>query len=502
MVSKSHHILVIDIGTTATKGVIFDSKGTPVTMVRKNYPMLTPQPDWAEQDPEVVLKGVLEAIKEACQNKPMGVDIDAVSFSSQMYSIIALSPKGHPLSNSLIWSDRRSATTAEAFRQLPQAKEIYQSTGCPIDAIYPLSKIAWLKNTDQGKKASKFISIKEYVLHRLIGDYVADWSIASATGLFDIRQKRWHLQALELAGITENELSPLVSPKAIFNHWNPDVIRDIGIPQGTPCVIGGGDGALASIGVGAVGEGIAAVNVGTSAAARYMTSKPIIDPYGRLWTYLVDEGWWVIGGIVSSGGIVYDWFIQNMGPGEISPEKYEHETIDDMAAQIPPGAEDLLFIPYLSGEQCPVWDPHTTGSFSGLTLRHTRAHLARAVYEGIARSIARVINAIEEVIEPIEEVRITGGLMNSSTWLQIASDMFRTRIYVPETAEGSALGAAVMAWVALGMVPDILITRKMGRAKTYIEPNHQAHKYYQQQNKKAEKILEILKSTRPDLSSW
>jgi gluconokinase len=492
---KSHHILVVDIGTTATKAVIFDSKGTPVAIVRKNYPMLTPQPDWAEQAPEIVLKGVLEAIKEAYKNKPMGVDIDAVSFSSQMYSIIALSPNGRPLSNSLIWSDRRSAAIAEAFRQFPQAKEIYQSTGCPIDAIYPLSKIAWLKNTDEGKKASKFISIKEYVLYRLIGDYVADWSIASATGLFDIHQKRWHLQALGLAGIAENELSPLVSPRTIFNHWNPDVIQDIGIPQGTPCVIGGGDGALASIGVGAVGEGIAAVNVGTSAAARYMTSNPIIDPYGRLWTYLVDEGWWVIGGIVSSGGIVYDWFIQNIGVGEASPEE-GYFAIDKMAAQVLPGAEDLIFIPYLSGEQCPVWDPHTTGSFSGITLRHTRAHLVRAVYEGIARSIARVLQSIERTIEPIKEVRVTGGLINSSTWLQLASDMFGMRIYVPETQEGSALGAAVMAWVALGFAPDILITRKMARARTFVEPNRNNHGYYQQQSNKVEKILEALKSAR------
>ncbi len=495
MVSKSHHILVIDIGTTATKAVIFDSTGTPGLIVRKNYPMLTPQPDWAEQDPEVVLKGVLEALKEAYWNKPKGVDIDAVSFSSQMYSIIALSPNGRPLSHSLIWSDRRSASTAEALRQHPKAKEIYQSTGCPIDAIYPLSKIAWLKKTDEGKKAWKFISIKEYVLHRLIGDYVADWSIASATGLFDIRQKRWHSQALDMAGIAENELSPLVSPRRVFNHWDPDLIEEIGIAQGTPCVIGGGDGALASIGVGAVGEGIAAVNVGTSAAARYMTPKPLIDPHGRLWTYLVDEGWWVIGGIVSSGGIVYEWFIQNIGVKEVSSEE-AYMAIDKMAAQVPPGAEDLIFIPYLSGEQCPVWDPHTTGAFSGLTLRHTRAHLARAVYEGIARSIARVLQSIEGTIEPIKEVRVTGGLINSSTWLQLASDMFGTRIYVPETQEGSALGAAVMAWAALGFAPDILITRKIGGAKTFIEPNRNNRAYYQQQSKKVEKILEALKSTR------
>lgn len=500
MAARDHHILVVDIGTSSTKAVIFDSEGSPVTLVRKNYPLLTPEPDRAEQDPRIVLKSVLEAMQEAYQSRPRGVGIDAVSFSSQMYSILALSAEGRPLSNSLIWSDRRSARIAETFRRLPQARAIYQSTGCPIDAIYPLSKIVWLKSSPEGQKVSKFISIKEYVLYHLIGDYVVDWSIASASGLFDIHRKQWHLQALELAGITKNDLSSPVSPKTVFARWNPEVIREIGIPQGTPCVIGGGDGALASIGVGAVGEGIAAVNVGASAAARYMTPEPMIDPLGRLWTYLVDEGWWVIGGIVSSGGVVYDWFIRNIWAGE-SFTTESHVMIDRLASSVFPGAEDLLFVPYLSGEQCPVWDPYTTGSFIGLTLKHTRAHLARAVYEGIARSIWRVIHAIEELVRPIREIRVTGRLASSSTWLQIAANMFGTRIYLPETVEGSALGAAVMAWVALGMAPDILIAQKMTKAKAYLEPNHQAHQNYQQQAKKAEKILETLKSIRPELPS-
>jgi len=501
MKERGNFVLVIDVGTTFAKGVIFDENGTPVAITRKTYPMLTPRTDWAEQNPEAVLKGVLEAMKEVVQKKPVGVEIAAVSFSSQMYSILAIAADGRPLTNSLTWSDRRGAEMADQFKQCPQAKEIYESTGCPIDAIYPLSKISWIKASGLKVKPFKFISIKEYIFHRFFGEYVADWSIASATGLFDFRRRRWQPAAMETAGIDENELSLLVPPRTVFTRWNPEVLQEIGIPQGTPCVIGGGDGPLASIGVGAIGRGVAAVNVGTSAAARYTVATPEIDPHGRLWTYVVDDGWWVVGGIVSSGGIVYDWFIQNVGAGELKPRDSKkpfdvHEAISDLAASVPPGAEGLLFIPYLGGEQCPVWDPHTTGAFTGIMLGHNRAHLARAVYEGITWSIARVLAAIGDVFEPIEEVRVTGGLATSPTWLKIAADMFGTRIYVPETTEGSALGAAVLAWMALGMSPDIEATKKMGRAQKLVEPDAKNRAFYKRQGKEAEQILGILKSVR------
>jgi gluconokinase len=156
----------------------------------------------------------------------------------------------------------------------------------------------------------------------------------------------------------------------------------------------------------------------------------------------------------------------------------------------------LIFLPYLSGEQCPVWDPRTTGGFWGLTLRHGRAHLARAVYEGITMSIARIVDAIEEIFEPIEELRVTGGLLGSSTWLRIAADMFGARIHVPETAEGSALGAAVMAWVALGMAPDLTAAKALARPSTSVEPDPETHRFYRGHLKKADRILQAVKAVR------
>jgi gluconokinase len=496
------NILAIDIGTSATKGVIFDPDGRVVAAVRQSYPMLTPRPDWAEQEPDVVLRAVLDTLRSAYQAKPAGTDIAAVSFSSQWYSTMPVGTDGRPLANYLTWSDRRAADTAERLRQSGGAQAIYQATGCPIDAIYPLSKIAWFRQGGLGRDAARYISIKEYVFHRLFGQYAVDWGMAAATGLLDIRRAAWDDTAVAAAGIRKDQLSPLVSPRTILTRWSPDVRAYTGIPQGTPCVFGGGDGALASVGVGAIGKGVAAVNVGTSAAARYLTQAPLTDPRGRLWTYLVDEGWWVVGGIVSSGAVVYDWFTRAVGPGEsasgaaVPGSRDLHEAINDMAGSIPPGAEGLIFLPYLSGEQCPVWDPRTSGGLWGLTLRHGRAHLARAVFEGITMSIARIAEAIAETFEPIEELRVTGGLLQSSTWLRIAADMFGARLHVPETAEGSALGAAVMAWVALGMVPDLTAAKTLSRPSVSIEPNPEVHRFYLEHLKKADRILQAVKAVR------
>ncbi len=489
-------VLAVDIGTSATKAVIFDPQGHVLSLARQSYRMLTPSPDGAEQEPDVVLKATLEAMRTAYLDRPSRTRLAAVAFSAQWYSIMPVGADGRPLANFLTWSDRRSAEVADRLRESPASREIYEVTGCPIDAIYPLSKIAWLKQRGAASGAARFVSIKEYVLHHLFGEYVVDWGMAAATGLLDIRRAAWSEIALEAVGITSTELSPLAPPRTVLKRWTPEAIASTGIPQGTPCVLGGGDGALASIGVGAVGPGIAAVNVGTSAAARYLTQKPVTDPAGRLWTYLVDEGWWVTGGIVSSGAVVYDWFSRTVA-GDVTPAPADlHAAINEMAGRVAPGAEDLIFLPYLSGEQCPVWDPRTTGGFWGLTLRHGREHLARAVYEGITMSIARILEAVGEMFEPIRELRVTGGLLGSSTWLRIAADMFGTRIHVPETAEGSALGAAVIAWVALGLLPDLRAATAMHRPSTVLEPDPRTHQFYLEHRKKADRILQAVKAAR------
>ena len=496
----SDFILSVDIGTSATKAILFDTDVKQIAIVRKHYPIHAPHKGWSEQEPEVIFDAVLGALQEIAQSVPESGRVLGVSFSSQLYSVLAVDADGKALTDSLTWSDTRSAEIAQLISQHPEAQGIYQRTGCPIDAIYPLAKIQWLGENVELPENTKFISVKEYVFFRLIGQWVADWSIASATGLFDIKEHHWDETALSLLGITPANLSELVPPRRIFTKWNKEIIDLIGLPPDTPLIIGGGDGPLASVGVGGHSSNTLAVNVGTSAAARLTISEAKVDPEGRLWTYVVDEDLWVIGGIVSSGGIVYDWALRNLfsgteETGDDGSTQHVHEYADRLASAVPPGAENLIFIPYLGGEQCPVWHPHTRGGFFGLDLRHNRGHLVRAVLEGITRSIYRISEAIQSMLNgQFNEIRVTGGLTSSPLWLQIAADMFGTPIVVPESAEGSARGAAMLAIVSLGLrsgledFADLVVVQKR------VHPREEIHAHYQEQLQQFQKLLDCVRN--------
>jgi len=502
--SVSDLILAVDIGTSATKAVLFDPDVNQVAIARKHYPIHTPHKGWSEQEPEVILTAVLEAIREITDCLPERTRILGISFSAQLCSVLAVDMDGKALTNSLIWSDTRSAGIAESISQRSVARVISQRTGCPIDAIYPLSKILWLKENVELPESASFVSIKEYVIFRLTGQWVVDWSIASATGLCDIAKHEWNDTALSLLGLTAANLSELVSPRSFFAKWDKDMTDLMGLPPDVPLVIGGGDGPLASIGVGAFDSSSLAINLGTSAAARVIISRPEVDPEGRLWTYVVDEDLWVIGGVVSSGGIVYDWLLKNLFSGT-EEAKYDvltrhvHEYADRLAAAVPPGSANLIFIPYLAGELSPDWRPHTRGSFFGLDLVHNRGHLVRAVLEGITRSIYRVSESVQSLLNTqFNEIRVTGGLTSSSTWLQIAADMLGIPILVPESVEGSARGAAMLAMVALGLKSGIEDFGDLMATRQCIDTRAEIHAYYERQYPKFEELLEYARRFHGD----
>jgi gluconokinase len=489
-------ILAVDIGTSATKAVLFDTDSKQVAIARKHYPILTPHKGWSEQEPAVVFSGMLAAMREITASLPEGCRILGVTFSSQLYSLLAVDAEGNALTNSLTWSDTRSAQIAKTLNQDREAQGIFQRTGCPIDAIYPLSKLLWIQGNVDLPEYTRFVSIKEYLMFRLTGRWLADWSVASATGLFDIGKYRWDETALSLLKICPDNLSELVPPKHTFTEWNPEIIELLRLPLDTPLIIGGGDGPLASVGVGAFNSNSLAVNVGTSAAARSIIPEAKVDPAGRLWTYVVDENLWVIGGIVSSGGIVYDWALKNFFSGidEIGADGFVGRVQDyaeSLAMAVPPGAENLLFVPYLGGEQCPDWQPDTRGSFFGLDFKHRQGHLVRSVLEGITRSIYRVSESIQPVLNSqFSEIRVTGGLTSSPLWLQIAADMFGVPIAASKSAEGSARGAAMLALISLGVKSDVEAFADPVSTRQRVYPREKVHAYYQKQYQEFQKLLD------------
>jgi gluconokinase len=497
-------ILAVDIGTGATKAVLFDARLAPVNICRSYHTILNPVRGWSEQEPEAIYQAVLSAIGESLAAAPTGSKVKCVVLSSQLYSVLAVAPDGKLLSNSLTWSDTRSAGIAERLRRDPSIQQIRGRCGCPIDSVYPFAKIHWLRENLRLPEATRFVSIKEYIIYRLTGEWIIDWALASATGLFDIHRLRWDPAALSSLGIREDNLSRLVPPRAVLPGWTTDAHEKAGVSPGLPLVIGGGDGQLASLGVGAAASGAMAVNVGTSAAARALVREPQVDPDGRLWTYVVDEGLWVTGGMVSSGGIVFEWFLNNfmsaggsasISTGEaaaIAPDLYAY--VDRLASAVPPGAEDLLFIPYLSGAQAPDWLPRTRGSFNNIDLRHTRGHFSRAVLEGVARSIYRIAEVIEERLDRhFSEVYVTGGLTASEVWLQVAADMFGSTIALPVTSEGSARGAAMLAMLALGMRSSYQDFDGWSEPARKVYPNPASQAVYREQR---QRFLSALEASR------
>jgi gluconokinase len=471
-------MLAVDIGTSGARAVLFDTDANYLSQVRQPYATSFPQSGWSEQNPNIIADAVIEVLKDAVATIPSKHSLDGIVLSSQMYSILALDRAGAPLSNSLTWGDMRSVSQAETVRH-SASSELPLRTGCPVQAIYPLAKIRWLQSNLELPSDVRFASIKDYVVFRLTGQFLSDWSIASASGLLNISTFHWDDEALRLCQITPKNLPELVSTRHVVQRWRSDISQYIGIAADTPLIMGAGDAPLANIGVGAIDTGTLAVNIGTSAAARVLTSQPQVDSEGRLWTYVADVDRWVIGGIIGSGGAVYEWLLKKLlfTDGDIPAERL-FEVADSLASSTPPGADGLLFIPYFTGEQSPGWNPESKGLIYGMTLVHESRHYIRAAIEGITFSLLRVAKAVEEVRNSItQRIYLTGGLANSAIWRQTIADVFGESVIVPRMTESSARGAAILGWLALGLADGY---EAFSQPEELLDPVTDVHTFYQQ----------------------
>lgn len=453
------YIIAIDLGTSAARAVLFNLSAKPILVNRQPYHLLSPRPGWSEQDPEEIVNAVITCLREITRQVSSENEILCVTFSSQMYSILALDQEGRAVTNSITWNDRRSTDIADDFKLNEEFRRLILSTGCPISEIFPIYKILWIKQNLAKHSNLKFVAIKDYVIARLTGQLITDWSTASASGLFNVTDKRWNEEVLSFVGLDRlANLPELASPRAVITDWKTK-LAETGILGGTPIVLGGGDGPLASLGIGAVRPGSIAINVGTSAALRMTVDTPSLDPTGRLWTFVADEELWVTGGI-TGGGIVYDWLIRTyfkekaaLLPGQI------YKYVDELVQTVAPGAEGLLFIPYLSGQQSPDWNAKQRGGFVGLGVEHDVAHFSRAVLEGLAFSLCRIANTVDLNLQrSSERIYMSGGITNSDVWLQLAADVFGCEVFALDNTEGSAKGSMLLGLLAHGVItkPDEL----------------------------------------------
>ncbi|HDR7589407.1 gluconokinase [Bacillus sp. TH22] len=482
---SSKYMIGVDIGTTSTKSVLFSIDGSVIASHGIEYPLYSPAPETAEQDPEEIFQAVIHTIKETIQSSNVQpVDILCVSFSSAMHSVIAVDEAGKPLTRCITWADNRSASWAEKIKNDMNGHEIYLRTGTPIHPMSPLSKLVWLKNEHDElfAKSYKFISIKEYVFYKLFKEYVIDYSIASATGMFNLKFLKWDEAALRVAGITDKKLSTVVPTTHSLIGINEELAREMNVLVTTPFIIGASDGVLSNLGVNAIEPGVVAITIGTSGAVRVVTNHPVTDPKGRTFCYALTEDLWVIGGPVNNGGMIFRWVRDQLCTLEVEHGKRlgkdPYEVLTEIAAKVNPGSDGLLFHPYLAGERAPLWNANARGSFFGLGLHHKKEHLIRAVLEGIIYNLYTVLLALKELIGEPKKIQATGGFARSELWRQMMADIFHQDVYVPESFESSCLGAAILGLYSLGEVDTLHVVSNMVGANFYHEPNMESVEKY------------------------
>ena len=449
-------IIGLDVGTTAAKAVAFGLSSPWRYLAVQEYPLLEPAPGWQVQDPHTVLAAVSATLAE-CVAAAGGAETIAVSVSTAMHGLIGLDATMRPLTPLLTWADARSRNEAHELGDAGLAAGLHRTGGTPVHSMMPLTKLMWFSRHEPDLCASVrwWVGLKDYVLWHLTGALVTELSSASGTGLLDITTRSWSPAALELASVTADQLPP-VRPTTAALGLSRAAAAPIGLPAGTPVVLGAGDGPLGNLGTGAMTPGVAGVSLGTSGAARMVVPQPRSDPDGGLFCYALTDSAWVVGGAVSNGGIVVRWAGSALAPDlhAVPNGPSVDEQLLELAAAVPAGSDGLVMLPYLLSERAPLWDPDLPGAYLGLRREHTRGHLVRAAVEGVCLQLSTIVDQVHR-IEPVTSVRVTGGAFRSPLWREIMAAVLDRPLHLAGDAEGSALGAAALGLYALGLSPRL-----------------------------------------------
>jgi gluconokinase len=476
-----NYYLGVDIGTTSTKALAFSPTGEVMAQASVAYDMYHPQPDWSEQDPDEIWNAVTgsinKVVKELAPPSPL-----LVSFSAAMHSILAVDENGKPLTPCIIWADNRADNIAEGLCNSDKGYAFYQATGVPIHSMSPLCKLLWLKEHEPNlfHAAFKFISIKEYVFYKLFGEFIVDTSVASASGLLNIKSLNWDEAILNYLELEPSRLSRVVSSKEVFYYKEEN--GALSLPTNIPFVIGASDGALSNLGSGAMSAHTMALTIGTSGAARIVLTRPETDSRMRTFCYHIKDHYYIAGGATNNGAVVVQWLKDQLLQ---TPESYED--LFKLAETIAAGSEGLLFLPYILGERAPLWNSNARGVFFGLSISHTKAHLVKAAIEGIVYSLYSIGKIIAEK-RAVTEIHASGGLAQNQVGLQILADVFNIKVLVSGDVESSARGAVLLGAEALDLSIDF-----QNKAVAEYHPIPENHAVYQRCFEKFERLYEALR---------
>ncbi|MGB9677346.1 MAG: xylulokinase [Candidatus Ratteibacteria bacterium] len=458
------YLMGIDVGTTGVKIVIIDIEGNVKGTYTVEYPLITPKPGWAEQNPSDWYNATIKCIKTLLKKTEIkGEEIKGIGLTGQMHGSVFLDEKYNVVYPAILWCDQRTKEECDDINEIVGEERIFEITCNPVLTGFQAPKIIWLRKNKPEiyKNVRKILLPKDYIRFCLTGEFATDVSDASGTSLFDVKNRKWSDEILEKLNIPKDFLPKPYEGTEITGYIKKDVAKITGLSENTPVIAGGGDQAAGGVGNGIVEEGTVSVTIGTSGVVFAHSEKVIVDPKGRLHTFChaVCGKWHLMGVMLSAGGS-FRWLRDNLCEEEKREGKRKkvdpYQIMTEKAKDIPVGSEGLIFLPYLTGERCPYPDPNARGVFFGLSLKHTKAHIIRSVMEGITFGLKDSIEIMKEINLPIGEKFIaSGGGGKSDFWCQMMADIFGKNIVRLECQEGAPFGAAILAAVAVGVFPDV-----------------------------------------------
>jgi xylulokinase len=448
------YFIGIDTSTTATKALLMDSLGGVVAVASSEYPFETPHPLWSEQDPALWWAATIQSIRDVLRKSSVdGAEVAGLGLTGQMHGLVLLDEKGEVLRPAILWNDQRTGAQCEEIHRLVGKQRFIEITGNVALTGFTAPKILWVRENepDVYAKARQILLPKDYVRFKLTGVYACDRAGGAGTVLFDVKERTWSPEVLDKLGIPTEWLPPTYEGPEITGTISAEAAALTGLKQGTPVMGGGGDQAAGAVGVGAVRPGVVGLVLGTSGVVFATTPSALIEPEGRLHAFChsVPGRWHLMGVMLSAAGSLR-WYRDTLAPG------VGFDELLAPAADVPAGSDGLLFLPYLTGERTPHPDPLARGAFVGLTVRHTKVHLTRAVLEGVAFGLRDSFELIKNAgLTSIDQVRVSGGGAKSILWRQILADVFDAELVTVNTTEGAAYGAAILAGVGAGIWPDV-----------------------------------------------
>ena len=453
----------IDVGTSGTKTLLIDERGDVLASATVEYPLHHPRPGWAEQDPEDWWRGTVESIRRVLAESKVGAgEVKGLGLSGQMHGTVFLDGKNAVLRPAILWCDQRTAAECDEITTTVGAADLIKHTCNPALTGFSAPKFLWLRNHEPAvyAKVRKVLLPKDYIRFRLSGAFAAEVSDASGTLLFDVTHRRWSDHVLDKLEIARAWLPDVFESPEPSTKVSAEAAKATGLKPGTPIVGGGGDQAAGGVGNGIVVEGIVSSTIGTSGVVFASTDSPKLDEKGRLHTFChaVPSTWHVMGVMLSAGGS-FQWFRNVLGAEEVAKAKAKgvdpYEVLTANAARAPVGSEGLIFLPYLSGERTPHADPFARGVFFGLSPRHDKAALTRAVMEGVTYGLRDSLELIRAMGVEIRQIRASGGGGRSALWRQMQADVFGSPVVTIDKDEGPAFGVALLAAVGTGAFSSV-----------------------------------------------